>query len=344
MLSYEEFCEKVEKEMVQYMTQEYHNAVFKLVDVIKENDEKHTSLEMETEQNIIPNLYLEECYRVYQKTGNIEATMQLMAHKYQESMNQGEKNIGFDISDYEQVKERLFLSVLNKEKNEQYIQNSCYKEVPGTDLAAVTKILCHRNEEEQAVIPVNENYLSVWGVSKEEIYEQALINTPKLFPPELMNMGDVITYLSLMEEIDPNAVSFLQNMDASEESMQYVLSPQEMYVLSNKQKLNGATVLLYPETLQNIAEREGSNFLILPSSIHELILVKDTGSLCVQELQEMVISVNRTTLHPEEFLSDEIYCYDCQEHRISMVTEREQTKNRIEEYMEEDEMEFEEER
>lgn len=344
MLSFEDFCEKVKNEMVQYMTQEYHNAVFKLVDIIKENDEKHTSLEMETEQNLVPNLYLEECYHVYQKTGNIEATMQLMAQKYQESLNQGEKIIGFDIGDYEQVKERLFLSVLNKGKNEQYIQNYCYKEVPGTDLAAVTKILCHGNEEEQAVIPVNEDYLSVWGVSKEEVYEQAFLNTPKLFPLELMNMKDVIRNYSLMQDIDPGMASLLQSMPEPDQSEPFVLLPDEYYVLSNRQKTNGATALLYPEAMQKIAEGTGSNFFILPSSIHELILVKDTGDIRVEDLQEMVISVNRTTLQPEEFLSDEIYCYDCREHRISMATDREQTKNRIEEYLKEDDMEFEEER
>lgn len=344
MLSFEEFSQKIKNEIMQYMPQEYHDAVFGLVEINKQNDEKYTALVMDTAQKIAPNLYLESYYHTYQETEEIETILQAIAQKYLDAMKQGEEILGFDVNDYVQVKERLFLSVLNKENNEQYIKGHCYKEVPGTDLVAAVKVLCNGKDGEQATFMVNGSQLSAWGISEEGIYEQAFLNTPGLFPPELMNMKDVIKNLSLMEDMDPDLASLLQSIPEAEQADPFVLLPQEPYILGNDKKMNGATALLYQDTLQTIAERTGSNFFILPSSIHELILIKDTGDVDVEDLQLKVMDVNRTVLSPEDFLSDEIYCYDRQEQKIFMATDREYTKKRIEEYMKEAEMETEEER
>ena len=102
--------------------------------------------------------------------------------------------------------------------------------------------------------------------------------------------------------------------------------PYEQYVLTNTAKINGATAILYPNLLQEIGEATQSNFFILPSSIHEVILMKDNGDMNAEELQRMVMEINRTQVAPEEVLSDEVYSYDYRQQKLTMATSPIQTK------------------
>lgn len=104
------------------------------------------------------------------------------------------------------------------------------------------------------------------------------------------------------------------------------LLPYEQYVLSNTEKFHGATAILYPGLLQEIGEATKSNFFLLPSSLHEVILMKDNGEMSAEELQRMVMQINRTEVKPEEVLSDEVYCYDYREQKLTMATDPVKTK------------------
>ena len=214
--------------------------------------------------------------------------------------------------DYESVKSRLYVTVLNRDSNQNYLKDAVHKDLPDTDITAVVRVLCeNRKEIGTASFLVKENMLEMWGISEEAVYEQALKNTESLFKPDMFN---IMTILSGRDE---------------EEAKNRVLSPYEQYVLTNDDKMNGATVMLYPNLLREIGEATGSNFFILPSSIHELILVKDNGEMSAEELQRMVMEINRTQLDPEEVLSDEVYCYDYKQQKLVMATEPGQTKEFI---------------
>ena len=86
-----------------------------------------------------------------------------------------------------------------------------------------------------------------------------------------------------------------------------------MYVASNKERIHGAGVIAYPEFMEEAAKRLGGDFYVLPSSIHEVILIPDTPDVSVLELQGIVQSVNVEQVAPEERLSDHIYHYDSKE-------------------------------
>jgi hypothetical protein len=85
---------------------------------------------------------------------------------------------------------------------------------------------------------------------------------------------------------------------------------EKMYVLSNDRGINGASTLLYPNVLYDFASSIRMNFYILPSSIHECILVPDTGKLSKAALKEMVKDVNDSHVSADEVLSNEVYYYD----------------------------------
>ena len=89
-----------------------------------------------------------------------------------------------------------------------------------------------------------------------------------------------------------------------------------MFVLTNESKLNGAAMLLCPETMDKIAEQVGSSYYILPSSIHETLVVPFSDGMNVDDLKNMVHEVNSTQLSADEILSDSVYIYDYDKHRI----------------------------
>ena len=83
-----------------------------------------------------------------------------------------------------------------------------------------------------------------------------------------------------------------------------------MKVLSNRQQLNGAACMLYPGVLDQIAAQMGCGFYILPSSVHEVILLPDRGEEDPGSLKSMVVQVNRTQVPREDILTDSLYCFD----------------------------------
>lgn len=179
---------------------------------------------------------------------------------------------------------------------------------------------------------VKSGMLEMWGISREEIYEQALKNTERIFKPDMRNIKEILLsgcMETLSEEEQEEFRGFL-NLDIPEQDQRAEKSkeilPYEQYVLTNTAKINGATAILYPNLLQEIGEATQSNFFILPSSIHEVILMKDNGDMNAEELQRMVMEINRTQVAPEEVLSDEVYSYDYRQQKLTMATSPIQTK------------------
>lgn len=316
MLSYKEFAEEVRKNILNYLPDNYRDAQILLNEIVKTNDQRYTALSilLKTE-DVAPNIYLENFYNSYQKTEDVNEEIKKIAEMQLKYQN--ENVLDFDVKDYDQIKNRLFIVALNKEHNFEYMSNGICQDIEGTDIATLVRVKCGNDEQGMGSFKVENKHLQLWNISKEDIYEQAKINTPYLFPMELQNMRDIMNQLFTDNEIVESNVS-------TEDIL-----PYEQYVLSNRSHLNGATVMLYPDVLEQIAEKSQSNIFILPSSTHEVILMKDTGELSAEELQRMVIEVNRTQVIPEERLSDEVYCYDFKEHKLTMATDNEQTKQLV---------------
>ena len=80
--------------------------------------------------------------------------------------------------------------------------------------------------------------------------------------------------------------------------------------------VNGAGVMGYPDFFKDAAEQIGGSYFILPSSVHEILLLADDGSMSAQELSAMVSAVNSQEVMPEEQLGSEAYHYDAQGYKV----------------------------
>lgn len=246
---------------------------------------------------ISPTIYLEPYYEAYKEgcewseiVGRIVDTFRI-----------GTKDEIFDIQsfiNFKEAKEHIAFKVVNYEKNIKLLEQIPHKKF--LDLAVVYYYLVNHSELDNATILIYNNHLETWGITADELDEIARDNTPHLLNADLRSITEVLSELLSRKNIDTD---FLDEELCEEEEN------GGMYVLSNKTKIFGAAVMLYSEVLKKFAEKKQTDLFILPSSVHEVIIIPKTEGMEWKKLQEMVIEVNATQVEDIEILSDSVYCY-----------------------------------
>lgn len=249
---------------------------------------------------VVPNINLNGMYAQYQEQGHTMAAMLTMIAQ----QVQMAPEIRTDwLKDYSQVKDHLFIRVSDAKENEGVLKNAPHKEVDGLAVSYHIAI-----EGMQASTPVTYQMMEMYGVTAEQLHADALESTQKLYPVKYASMAEV---MQQMMGIEP---------DMAADMMPPMEGPQLM-VLTNTQGMHGAGALFYPDQLETIAQQMGTDFFVLPSSVHEVLVLPDDGSQDLDSLQFMVREINRTEVAPEDRLSDFVYHYDAQDH----VLERAET-------------------
>lgn len=266
-------------------------------DVILNNGTTHIALILyKNGEKLHPQIYLERFFEDYKKGKAMEEILQDVMKTYEEAL----QNINLDslsgIEDWEQVKGRLAFRLLSKERNKETLENYVYKEF--LDLAAIVTFCAEIDEQGVKAIRVTHDLAERWKVSEEEILQAAEENTESLFP---VRMEPILDTLCRVADISRD--------DLPEEVLAEEDSPQIM-VLTNYLGVNGATVLLYDSFLQQVYEKLRGKFIILPSSIHEVIVMPLASAPPITDSQKMVEQINHSAVKEEEILSDSVYLYD----------------------------------
>lgn len=208
---------------------------------------------------------------------------------------------------YEQAKEMLFPELIPQKGNEAVLAEHPHDKVE--DLAVVYRLDLHSGDGTMMSARVNQAILDAFGVSAEQMKQDALENAPKTHPATFRSMEEVLS-------------AMMGGMPVPEP----MEGQPRLYVASTETMNRGAGVLAYPDFLQEASEKIGGNFFILPSSIHELLFLKDTGDVTRQELASMVKSVNAAEVSPQEQLSDHVYHYDGQDRVFELAEKYEARK------------------
>lgn len=266
----------------------------------KNNDTIRRGLTL-TEQdiNISPTIYLEEYYRQFQNGGSLDHITSDILRLYNEVRFQ--KSWGEEkLYDYSQVKEKVIYRLVNYESNEKMLRNVPY--IVYLDLAIVFCVLLEVTKYGTATMAIRNDHLELWGVEKEELYRQASENTSRFLPDDFSSMSAVIEELT----------------EESEAHISFEDKEEEMYVLSNRIHSYGAAAILYSGRMEGIGMYLKSNYYVLPSSVHEVIVVPEKAAVEKEELSAMVAEINRTQVEAEEVLSDHAYYYDRKKGRLFM--------------------------
>lgn len=146
-------------------------------------------------------------------------------------------------------------------------------------------------------LSITNELLEAFGVSAKQLQEDAVENAPKRFPMQIHSVAEAM-------EVMPKEI------EASRKEM-FVVSGKEMFVVTTCIFYKGAGCLFYPDFANEVVRRVGGSFYILPSSIHELIIVKAMENAS-EDLKSVVEECNAdpNVIDPEEYLSDSVYYYD----------------------------------
>ncbi|HBV84449.1 MAG: DUF5688 family protein [Lachnospiraceae bacterium] len=260
------------------------------------------------DSNISPTIYLNSYYEEYIKG---RATLINVVNDVMDTYHRNKVNQSVDMRyflNYESVRQKIIYKLVNTEKNKELLEDIPHIEF--LDLSIVFQCLVAQEDFGRASILIHNVHLKLWDVSVENLYQAAKENTQQLQGYEIKGMTEVLQEIMCAEDSE----NFTEDNERSSFS-----GSVPMYVLSNKSRVDGAACMLYPNLIQDFAEAIQSSFYIIPSSIHELLLLPTRHLEESQEIKSMIREINDTQVSAEEILSYSLYLYDKEERRILKI-------------------------
>lgn len=320
-MNFEDFVKKVKDSIREFLPSEYKNARI-WIDNYQKLNEQYTSLMISKEgETVVPAINLDRLYERYSQDPEhgLSGLLEDAASIFQmERPDYGATRL----FDYEQIKSSLFFRVSSAERNKEILETIPHE--LQEDIALTVHIMIEDGNEGLASSAVTNQLLEMYGISSEQLFQDARISSPAVLPVMVEKMDDIMRDM-MVTEMKAAGMSE-QEIEEAVKEMEAVEKPL-MIVVSNEMKTDGASALFYPGILDQIGERIGGDFLILPSSIHETIIVPDDGSTDLEELKKMVKEINEEQVAPKDRLTDEVYHYDTKERVFEKASEFEARKN-----------------
>ena len=239
---------------------------------------------------ISPTFYAEQFYAAYQQGTTVHEIASAFVREYKKyrGVLRGDDYL---MKDYEKVKGHLRLRLINRSLNKELL-----KKIPGQqfmDLMYVPYVkMCFPGDQISTAL-ITKDQVREWGIDEDTLFTDAFLEMMEKEEDVLLNMKD---------ELEGKKGMVMPEMDES----------ASLYVLTNRSRMYGASVLFYSQKIQELGERLESDLLLIPSSIHEWILAADPGE-CRGSFNRMIEEINRTCLDPGDILSDHVYTYRWEE-------------------------------
>ena len=288
-MDYEQFLEQVKadlREQFPYMNVEIRN-------VEKLQGQSYTGISIAPEgSNTGATLDLRSQYEMLQDGVPMDIVMRRIENLAADAVNQIPQVEASTLSDYEQMKHTLIMQAVPVGPNRALLETIPHRTME--DIAIVYRFQLEHRENADATVLVTNQMLQNYGITAEQLMADASISAPQRNPVSLRSLAEVLSEMS-GGMIPPEDVG----------------APPLM-VATVPGAVNGAGVMGYPDFFKDAAEQIGGSYFILPSSVHEILLLADDGSMSAQELSAMVSAVNSQEVMPEEQLGSEAYHYDAQ--------------------------------
>lgn len=248
-----------------------------------------TGITVSKKNGVCPCLYLENYINELENCDIADVAYKIYI-QYMEAYSKIDEDIVkivHEFYDFEQIKKRLQLKVLNTEYSKGYISKYASKEF--LDLSILVYVAVSENQS----ITVSDEQCKNWGKTFEDILGIAVQNEKYC----LQNMADILGEAGMADKNDEC----------------------KMYVMSNKSRMYGAGAIVKADLLKQTAEKLEDDLLILPSSIHELIIIPWKEVEKSDDIKEMVREINDNMVSTDEILSYNIYRYSAKENRVRIL-------------------------
>ena len=222
-------------------------------------------------------------HAVYKMVNTIESSMDVIKNK--------EDEVKSLISDYDKVKDQTYLRMIPGDSP--ILKDTPHRMIEDMALVVNIHIDGLSDENGRSCVVVSRPLMEMYGIDEKQLFADAeknsLANEPIVFTP----LGEMIKNLIKAE-----------NLPTPEEAG--IIT----YIATNRSGFQGAAVAGYPDFCKQAAEAIGGSFYMLPSSVHEFILIKDDGTPKAKDLNAMIRNVNETVLEPRDILASQCYHYD----------------------------------
>lgn len=292
-MNYEQFLQYVKEHIVDEIIDGQRCHVF-IKKLNKNNGLYVDSLYIHREgSQVSPSIELNSFYERYMDGESEREILRQIADLYENNMDCGFP-LPVSIRDFSAISDRIIMRLISYDKNQDILQEVPHLKI--LDLAITFRWLAYQDEVGVSTALITNLEMEAWNKEVEQLYEIGKENTPNFFPARLRTMREVLRdYVDIGED------------------------GGEVYILTNQIGIHGAICMLYEPVLEKFGRQIGGDFFILPSSIHEVILVPVTQYLKKEDLYQLVRQANHSIVSAEEVLSDSVYLYERQKHRILIL-------------------------
>lgn len=310
-LDYPAFISELTKLVKLQMGEQY---TVRIVKVLKNNSLELDSMVLLKEgKNYAPNIYLQSYYEAYLEGTFLEVLANRICMIYSQCTDPiVQDNFTFTL---QEMKENIIYRLVSYDRNKVLLEKIPH--IKYLDLAITFHCLVRDDEDGIGTIRITNEHVEHWNTNTQELYLLAIKNTERLFPASIRTMEEVLRGM-FSAELSGLGEEFAENQLELILSSNKTHCQHRMYILTNQKGINGASCLLYRKVLKAFADQMHSDFYILPSSIHELILIPCEQTMKADALSEMVRDVNRTQVAEDEVLSDRVYYYSRESDAILM--------------------------
>ena len=248
------------------------------------------------EKEIGATFYPDDLFRRHEDGESIQEQIKWIKSSIK---NEDVRKLDFNLN-AEEILKRCFPELIGVHGNESLLKETPHRLV-GDDMALIVRV---RVCDEGSFI-VKDQVAQTYKLGKNELIEQALENQE----------GQQYNLVSLHDKM----VEMLGGMQDV-----YPTEGPQIMVLTNNDNVFGAAEIMNRKAMRDAAMRMSADeqeqagyFWVLPSSLHETLLVPVTPDIDVEALKDIVRSVNQDTVAQTDLLSNSVYYYDSVRHSIT---------------------------
>lgn len=309
-MNYEEFKKTVEKELKNYLPEELKkmHCEVKSIDKINRTVDAIAFTPIDKkETNVSPVIYINDMYDYYNYCNDLDLVLQEFAQLLEEKMSKADC-CSISEMKLENFKNNVVFQFINTEQNKELLSKVPHREI--LDLSIIYRWVVDINENNIQSAIVKNPLIESLNLNEQQLFNLAVDNTKRLFTPSVKNLNEVMRDILIKQNAPSEVIDELTNLSITIE--------QTVWVISNDRGVNGAINIMYEDVLHDLSNKLNSNLYIMPSSVHECIVVSANGYE-PEHLISMVPEVNATEVSPEEILSDRVYYYDRKTKKITFV-------------------------
>lgn len=292
MISYEEF----KKELKENINSFYKDDVEFLEEkkVYKPNREYEGLCIKFKDISLAPVIDLQDWYDTYRMGIDITSILK----KFNNALIEHSNDLNIDVSKVNKayILEHVTLAAINMNKGQGLLNNVYYQRME--DIAFIPKIYFDDTHSSTITKKICEGF----NISEYELIKAAIHNMENQ-SYMFKTMGDYFKDINYED-------SEIKNDKLT-----------NVYILTTNNLVNGAGLIVSDKIADRISREVGGDFYIIPSSIHELLILPEdfVNKDMFDMIKETIEFVNEVEVNSSDFLSDNFYHYDITAHKLEIV-------------------------